>query len=81
MTNNLKAKRKQAGRRGGLATLARHGRDHYREIGKKGAQVTHERYHLAPVNLNDFAMVDRKTGKIKAYLSGEKWARPSWEAE
>lgn len=68
----------QAGRAGGLATVRKHGREHMAKIGRRGGQVTHERYSLAPVNLSHFAMVDRKTGKIKAYLSGD-WARPSWE--
>jgi len=64
---------------GGLATVQKHGPQHMSKIGRRGVEVTHERYHLAPVRLNDFALVDRKTGKIKAYLSGAKWERPSWE--
>jgi hypothetical protein len=63
-------KKREAGRRGGLATLARHGKEYMREIGKKGAKVFHLRYRLEPVNLNDFAVVHRETGEIKAYLSG-----------
>lgn len=34
----------QAGRRGGRATLSKHGTDFFRRIGKKGGQRTAERY-------------------------------------
>lgn len=34
----------EAGRRGGLATLENHGRDFYRQIGKKGGERTAELY-------------------------------------
>ncbi len=56
----------QAGQRGGLSTLARHGREHMREIGKRGASVTWSRYSLKPVNESQYAMVDRRTNIIKA---------------
>ena len=79
LNNALHTKRKESGRKGGLATVRKHGRQHMAVIGKRGGVMTHERYSLAPVNLSHFAMVDRKTGKIKAYLSGDKWQRPSWE--
>ena len=38
------ANAKAMGRRGGNATLAAHGRDHFRTIGRKGFQVTTDRY-------------------------------------
>lgn len=59
-------KKQQAGQRGGLATLAKHGRDHMQRIGRRGASVTWSRYSLAPVNQSQYAMVDRQTGIIKA---------------
>jgi general stress protein YciG len=61
--NNIK---QTAGRKGGLATLARHGPDHMRRIGQRGAVATWTRYYLAPVNESQYAMVDRKTNTIKA---------------
>lgn len=64
--------RSAAGRRGGLNTLARHGRDHFKKIGREGARVFHERYVLIPVLQNDFAIVDRRTNLTKAFLSGMK---------
>lgn len=67
---SLSRKRREAGRRGGLATHARHGSEHMRAIGAKGAKVFHSRYRLEPVNLNDFAIIHRDTGEVKAYLSG-----------
>ena len=75
---NRKHTKQSAGSLGGRATVARHGHDHMAKIGRRGGQVTHERYYLAPVNLSHFAMVDRKTNKIKAWLSGD-WSRPSWK--
>jgi hypothetical protein len=59
-----------AGQRGGLATLARHGREHFKRIGARGAAVTWQRYRLDPVGTSDFALVNKTTGEIKAYLSG-----------
>lgn len=58
--------KQQAGQRGGLATLARHGKAHYQRIGKRGASVTWTRYYLAPINESQYAMVSRKTNIIKA---------------
>lgn len=53
----------EAGRIGGQHTVERHGKDHMVEIARKGAQVFHERYYLAPVGSNDFAIVNRKTNE------------------
>lgn len=64
--------RSAAGRRGGMNTLVRHGRDHFKKIGRKGAAVFHQRYKLIPVFQNDFAIVDRQTNLTKAFLSGMK---------
>src|SRR4051812_34682456 len=36
--------RAEIGKLGGLACLAKHGKEHYREIGKKGYQTTLARY-------------------------------------
>jgi hypothetical protein len=68
--NDLSKKRSDAGRRGGLVTLARHGVHHFRVIGVKGAKVFHLRYRLTPVGQDDFAIVNRKTNEVKAFLSG-----------
>lgn len=67
---SLIRKRREAGRRGGLATHAKHGSEHMRTIGAKGAKVFHSRYRLEPVMLNDFAIVHRETGEVRAFLSG-----------
>lgn len=66
--------KQEAGRRGGLATVARHGKDHMRAIGKRGAQIFHERYSLKPVGTSDFAIVKRDTGEFVRFLSGRPWA-------
>ncbi|MCQ3938444.1 MAG: hypothetical protein DPW18_15555 [Chloroflexi bacterium] len=63
-------KKREAGRQGGLRTVARYGIEHMRRIGKKGAEAFHSRYRLEPVRLNDFTIVHRETGEVKAFLSG-----------
>jgi hypothetical protein len=70
LSEELRRKRRSAGRRGGLQTMARHGREHYRVIGKKGAGVFHKRYELVKFGLMDFAIVNRETKLTVAFLSG-----------
>ena len=64
--NKQKHTKQSAGQMGGCATFARHGPDHYRQIGKRGAAVTWERHYLAPVNESQYAMVRRSDNKIVA---------------
>lgn len=56
--------KKQAGSKGGRATVAKHGREHMAKIGKAGAKTTWTRYSLKPVNESQYAMVERATNKI-----------------
>lgn len=58
--------KRDAGRLGGLATLAKHGPEHMRNIGRCGAAVFWKRYHLAPVDIAAFAIVERATGRVVA---------------
>ena len=60
-----------AGRKGGKRTVKRYGKRYMRRLGKWGAHVMHSTYHLVPADLNDFALVHRETGQVKAYLSGK----------
>lgn len=60
--------RQQAGQIGGRSTLAKHGRQHFAKIGKRGAATTWTRYTLKPVNQSQYAMVDRQTNIIKAVI-------------
>lgn len=66
----LSDKRAAAGRRGGIQTLKKHGVDHFKKIGAKGAQTLHRRYRLAPVGQDNFALVNRETNEVKAFLNG-----------
>lgn len=66
----MKHTKKSAGQRGGLATLARHGPEHFRQIGQRGAATFHRRYKLEPFGLNDFRIVRRETGETVSFLSG-----------
>lgn len=61
----------QAAHLGGLAVLAKYGPEYMRTLGKKGAKATWTKYSLQPVNLNDFAMVDKATGIQVALISGK----------
>jgi len=64
--------RAEAGRKGGLKTVKRYGKRYMRRLGKWGAHRMHATYQLTPVDRNDFALVHRETGEVKAYLSGKK---------
>lgn len=57
-------KRMEWGRRGGKATVKKHGREHMSKIGKRGAATFHKRYRLQPVGLNDFAIVKRSDPRV-----------------
>ena len=56
----------QAGSLGGRSTLARHGVEHMRAIGKRGAATLWRRYSLLPYELSKYALVSRETGQIRA---------------
>lgn len=60
-----------AGSKGGKKTVKRYGKRYMRRLGKWGAHRMHSIYALTPVDLNDFALVHRETGEVKAYLSGK----------
>jgi general stress protein YciG len=57
-----------AGRKGGLATYEKYGKEHMAEIGKRGAKVTWSRYTLLPYRQSQWAMVNRETGHVKAII-------------
>ena len=61
--------KQQAGSKGGRATVERHGRTHMQQIGRKGATVTWQRYHLAPIGQSGWAMVDRQTNQVKTFVN------------
>ena len=62
MSEKARAQRRKAGK----ANAQKNGRAHMQEIGRKGSKATWEKYKLIPHGPNQFAMVDRKTGKVKA---------------
>jgi general stress protein YciG len=53
----------EAGRLGGKATFAKHGKKHMRKIGREGARVTWELYSMKPIGQSQYAMV-RKSDNI-----------------
>lgn len=66
----MKHTKQSAGKLGGLATLARHGPDHMRAIGKRGAVAFWKRYTLRPVGTSQFAITNRETKEVIAFTSG-----------
>lgn len=68
---DLSEKKAIAGSKGGRTTVKRYGKRYMRRLGRWGAHVMHSLYRLEPVELNDFAIVHRETGEIKAFLSGK----------
>ena len=68
--NFLNAKRREYGRRGGMATYSKHGRDHMQKIGRRGAAVFWKRYTMRPLGTSDFAIIERETDQVIAVTSG-----------
>ena len=58
--------KREAGSKGGRATVERHGREHMQRIGQRGAVTTWSRYYLAPYGIGGYAMVNRRTHKVRA---------------
>lgn len=58
----------QAGRLGGLSTVKNYGRGYMSIIGKRGARTTWTRYYLVPVGTSNFAMTNKQTGEVVAYM-------------
>lgn len=54
--------RSEAGRKGGLATVKKHGRKHMKRIAALGAEAFHKKYYLRKLGTSDFAIVNRETG-------------------
>ena len=73
--------KKKAGRKGGRATVAKHGRDHMSRIGKEGARVTWTRYQLSPIGVSGWAMRHRETGEVKAFINFSEPPRPEAERQ
>jgi hypothetical protein len=73
MSNSTLSKiRAAVGRKGGQTTVERHGKEHMSKIGKRGAEVFHEKYSLEPIYRNDFAIRLRKPPHTTvALLSGK----------
>lgn len=73
----LSEKRAIAGRRGGKRTVKRHGKRHMKRLARWAAHCMHVKYQITPVGTCQYALVNRTTGEIRAYLSG----KPVWKKE
>lgn len=60
----MNATKQRAGRLGGLATVAKHGRSHMVAIGRRGAATTWQRYNLVPAGVAGWALICRSTGRV-----------------
>jgi hypothetical protein len=69
------SKKAKAGRKGGQKTFELYGTDHMKKIGANGAATTWKRYGLKPVGTSQFAMVNRETNEVKAFLTGLPFKR------
>ncbi len=58
--------KREAGQKGGLATVKKHGRHYMAWIGKRGNVSMRERYRLTVVEQTGYALVERATGRIVA---------------
>lgn len=61
--------------KGGRALVEKYGNAYMRQIGTSGALAFHTKYTLIPVELSQFAIIDRLSGKTVGFLSGEAFAR------
>ncbi len=57
--------KREAGSKGGRATVSRYGSAYMQRIGKRGAAVTHARYGIKPIGTSQYAYVYRDSGAIK----------------
>ena len=62
-------KKQQAGQIGGQTTFSKYGKEHMQAIGREGARVTWQRYHLSPIGQSGWAMVDRQTHEVKTFIN------------
>lgn len=67
----LSQKRALAGSMGGRATVQKYGKRYMKKLAKWGAHCMHSQYRRVPCDLNDFAIIHRETGLVRAYLSGK----------
>ena len=70
-TLTLHEKRVAAGRKGGKRTVKRYGKRYMKRLAKWGAFRMHATYRISPVGQCQYALVNRQTNVIKAYLSGK----------
>ena len=50
----------------GRKLVAQYGVEHMRAIGRRGAAAFWKKYHLSPVDIAAFAIVERATGRVVA---------------
>ena len=67
--------RREAGQRGGLATVARYGTDHMRKIGRLGAAEFWRRYRMTPAGTSGWAIVSRATGEVVNFIGSIPFGR------
>ena len=73
----LSEKRAIAGSRGGKRTVKLHGKRYMKRLARWAAHCMHTKYSIQPVGTCQYALVNRKTNVIRAYLSRQ----PVWKKE
>lgn len=54
--------KKQAGQKGGEATVKKYGKAYMKNLASSGARAMHKKYKLVKLGTSDFAIVNRETG-------------------
>jgi len=67
MKANINHKHK-AGRIGGLKTVERHGTEHMRAIGKRGAKTFWKRYSVKPAGTSGWVILHRETQQVVNFI-------------
>ena len=62
--------KQDAGRLGSLKTAQKYGNKYMTELARRGAIAFHLKYRLVPVQLNNFAIVNRITGETVNTING-----------
>lgn len=73
----LSEKRAAAGAKGGRRTVKRYGKRYMKRLARWGAHRMHSMYRITPVGTCQYALVNKETGQVKAFLSGKPVKRSS----
>lgn len=56
--------KRESGSLGGKKTVEKYGISYMAELARRGGQAMHAKYEMRPINQNDFAFIERATGRV-----------------